>query len=208
MTTPSDRVTLIMIGASWGGLHALSALVNSLPKGFCVPIAIVQHRRRDAGTLLGQLLQDQSELVVTEVEDKEPIAEGHVYIAPADYHLLVDRDHFTLSLEEPVRFSRPSIDVAFTSAADTCGRGVLGVVLTGANEDGAHGLQTIVARGGRAIVQDPEDAEVGVMPAAALRAVPSAEVLPLKDIGPRLGELCGIGASTRKRRKRGSTAKP
>jgi two-component system chemotaxis response regulator CheB len=186
--------SIVVVGASWGGLHALSVLVGGLPKTFAVPLVLVQHRSKDAHSLLGELLQDHTPLTVVEVEDKQPIAPGHVYLAPADYHLLVEGSYFSLTVDDAVRFSRPSIDVTFASAADSCGPRAVGIVLTGANEDGAAGLRRIVDRGGRAVVQDPATAEVKTMPAAALRAVPEAEVVPLDRIASRLGALL-IGPS-------------
>lgn len=193
--TTSPRVVppfaIVVVGASWGGLHALSVLVGGLPAGFAAPVVIVQHRSRDAHSFLGELLQDHTPLPVCEVEDKQPIARGQIYLAPPDYHLLVEDGHFALTVDEPVRFSRPSIDVTFSSAADSFGPRVVGVALTGANDDGAAGLRRIVDRGGRALVQDPTGAEVRTMPAAALRAVPSAEVVVLERIAGRLGELVG-----------------
>ena len=179
----------MVVGASWGGLQALSELLEGLPDGFDLPVVIVQHRGKDAESLLAMLLQEHTRLRVSEVEDKQPIERGHVYIAPADYHLLIEGSHFSLSVDAPVRFSRPSIDVMFDSAASACGRRAIGVVLTGANEDGASGLRRVVDSGGRAIVQDPATAEVRTMPAAALRSVPDAEVLPVSRIGPRLAEI-------------------
>ena len=112
-----------------------------------------------------------------------------VHIAPADYHVLIEPGYLSLTIEEPVRFSRPSIDVMFTSAADTYGSGAIGVVLTGANEDGAGGLARIVRAGGRGLIQDPKTAEIPIMPAAAMRAVPTAEVVPLDKLAPRLIQL-------------------
>lgn len=127
---------------------------------------------------------------VNEVEDKDPIEPGHVYLAPANYHLLVDDDgHFSLSIDEPVRFSRPSIDVTFESVADVYGPRTVGVVLTGANEDGSRGLRRIADRGGLAIVQDPAMAESPLMPASALKAVPEALMLPLEGIADHLATL-------------------
>jgi two-component system chemotaxis response regulator CheB len=117
-----------------------------------------------------------------------------VHLAPANYHVLIEEGYLSLTVEEPVRFSRPSIDVMLTSAADTYGAATIGVVLTGANEDGARGLADIVKRGGRALVQDPKAAEIPIMPAAAIRAVPTAEVLPLKKIVSRLIELSADNA--------------
>ena len=123
---------------------------------------------------------------VVEVDDKHPIAPGHVYVAPSNYHLLVDRGFFSLNTDAPVRYSRPSIDVTFASVADEYGRASIGIVLTGANEDGALGLKRISDRGGYTIVQDPETAEGPVMPRAALRMVPRARVLPLERIATHL----------------------
>jgi two-component system chemotaxis response regulator CheB len=186
---------IVVVGASWGGLSALSTLIAGLPESFTIPTVLVQHRSKDSDSLLGQLLQYHTHLVVTEVEDKEPVCPGHIYVAPADYHLLIDRGHFSLTTDPLVRYSRPSIDVTFISASDACGAGVIGVVLTGANEDGSDGLRRIAARGGRAIIQDPATAEVRTMPAAALVAVPTAEVLPVEAIGPRLGVLAAAAAA-------------
>jgi two-component system chemotaxis response regulator CheB len=154
-----------------------------------VPIVIVQHRSSDSDRLLAELLQDATDLTVSEAEDKDPLTAGTVHIAPANYHILVEDGFLSLSLDAPVRFSRPSIDVMLSSAADTYGAAVIGVVLTGANEDGARGLADIVKRGGCALVQDPRTAEIAIMPHAAMKAVPSAEVLPLEELASRLIEL-------------------
>ena len=180
---------IVVIGASWGGLQALSTLLEGLPPGYDLPTVIVQHRGKDAESLLAVLLQDHTKLHVVEVDDKQPIERGSVYIAPPDYHLLVEGGHFSLTTDAPVRFSRPSIDVTLVSAADACGALAIGVVLTGANEDGANGLRRIVDMGGKALVQDPATAEVRTMPQAALRAVPEAEVLSVSRISQRLGEF-------------------
>ncbi len=188
---------LAVIGTSWGGLQALRELLAALPPRFRMPLVVVQHRSREATDLLRELLQDVTKLVVTEVEDKEPISAGHVYIAPPDYHLLVEEEHFALSVEEPVRFSRPSIDVTFGSAADAFGRDLVAVVLTGANDDGSRGLQYVVERGGIALVQDPESAESPIMPRAAIRMVSDAEVLPIPGIARRLAALSASDATQR-----------
>jgi two-component system chemotaxis response regulator CheB len=184
-----SEIGLIVVGASWGGLAALSRLVADLPGDFSVPIAVVQHRSKHADNLLAGLLQDMTPLRVVDVEDKEPLEPGSVYIAPANYHMMVDGGHLSLTTDPMVRFSRPSIDVTFVSAGDSYPGRTLGVVLTGANDDGSRGLRHIVNRGGRAIVEDPKTAESKAMPAAALQAVPEAEVLPLAKIGPRLVEI-------------------
>ncbi len=184
-----SEISLIVIGASWGGLAAVSHLVAALPGDFSVPIAVVQHRSKHADNLLAGLLQDVTSLRVVDVDDKEPLEPGSVYIAPANYHMMVDGGYFSLTTDPMVRFSRPSIDVTFISAGDSYPGRTLGVVLTGANDDGARGLRHIVDRGGRAIVQDPKTAESKVMPAAAAEAVPEAEILPLPMIAPRLLEI-------------------
>lgn len=181
--------SVVGVGTSWGGLAALSKLLRDLPADFGLPVVVVQHRGKDSDRLLAELLQDTTDLKVCEVEDKEPLTPGMVHIAPANYHILVDDGYLSLTLDEPVRFSRPSIDVMFTSAADTYGPRAIGVVLTGANEDGARGLADIVKRGGLALVQNPRTAEIPIMPQAAVKAVPNAEILELDALAPRLIEL-------------------
>lgn len=180
---------IIVVGTSWGGLSALRTLIGGLPPDLQVPVVVVQHRHRQSDNLLSTLLQEQTSLNVCEVEDKAPVTAGNVYVAPADYHLLVDGGAFSLTLDAPVRYSRPSIDVTFQSAADSFGARAVGVVLTGANADGASGLRRVADRGGLAVVQDPAGAESPTMPAAALQAVPQARVLPLDRIAPFLATL-------------------
>ena len=180
---------LVVVGTSWGGLAALRTLVEGLPDSFQMAVTLVQHRHKDSDHLLRTLLQERSSLVVCEVEDKMPLEHGHIYVAPPDYHTLVEPGHFSLSTDAPVRYSRPSIDVTFASAADSYGHRTVGVVLTGANADGADGLRRISDRGGLALVQDPATAESKLMPEAARRAVPRARVMPLFDIVEYLGTL-------------------
>jgi len=188
-----DRA-LVVVGTSWGGLNALSRLLRRLPEAFPLPLAIVQHRGKEGTSVLRDLLQDCTRLPVRDVEDKDALEPGTVFLAPPDYHLLVEAGHFALSVDPAVRFSRPSIDVTFSSAADTYGRRLVGVVLTGANDDGARGLRCIVDRGGTAIVQEPTTAESPTMPRAALARVPEAESLPLEAIADRLAALAGVAA--------------
>lgn len=173
----------IVIGASAGGGDALFNILPVLPEDYPLPIIVVLHLPPDKESLLAELFGQRSRMAVAEAEDKLPLAPGTIYFAPPNYHLLVERD-MTLSLsnEEAVLFSRPSIDVLFESAAEAFGPRLMGIVLTGGNEDGAAGLKAIVARGGQAVVQDPAEAAVPVMPAAVLRACPAAEVLPLDGI--------------------------
>ena len=180
---------VVLVGTSWGGLAALRSLVAGLPDNLCMAMVIVQHRHKDSDHLLRVLLQERSPLAVCEVEDKMPIEHGTVYVAPPDYHTLVEPGHFSLSTDAPVRYSRPSIDVAFGSAADSYRHRAVGVVLTGANADGAEGLRLISDVGGLALVQDPATAESAMMPRAAAQAVPRARVMPLDEIVRFLGQL-------------------
>ena len=180
---------IVMVGTSWGGLAALRMLVAGLPDDLSMALAIVQHRHKDSDHLLRTLLQEQSALTVCEVEDKMPIEHGHIYVAPPDYHTLVEQGYFSLSTEAPVRYSRPSIDVTFGTAADAYGHRTVGIVLTGANADGADGLRRISERGGLAIVQDPTTAESRTMPAAAQKAVPRARIMTLDGIAAFLASL-------------------
>ncbi|MDQ3698696.1 MAG: chemotaxis protein CheB [Gemmatimonadota bacterium] len=180
---------IVVVGTSWGGLHALGILVGGLPASLRTPVVIVQHRSRGHDSLLAELLTQQTSFPVHDAEDKESLATGHIYLAPPDYHLLVERGYVSLTTDPLVRFSRPSIDVTFESAADSYGAAVIGVILTGANDDGAAGLARIAGRRGYAIVQDPATAESPIMPAAAERAVPHAQILPLEQIAPRVAAL-------------------
>lgn len=182
----------------------MSKLLGELPGDFPVPIVVVQHRSKDSDRLLAQLLQDATELEVCEIDDKDVLEAGKVHVAPADYHVMIERGYLSLTIEAPVRYSRPSIDVMFVSAADAYGKEAIGVVLTGANADGSSGLAHIVQHGGKALVQAPKTAEIPVMPEAAIRAVPSAEVLALPDIGKRLIELSQETAGALATRRAGS----
>jgi two-component system, chemotaxis family, protein-glutamate methylesterase/glutaminase len=189
---------LVVIGTSAGGLEALRTLLRDLAPGFGLPILLVQHRSRDSSALC-ELLQDCTSLRVQEAVDKQPLEPDGVYLAPPDYHVLVERDFLSLTVDEPVAYSRPSIDVAFETAADAYGPQLIGVVLTGANRDGAQGLRRIADAGGLAIVQSAASAEVPVMPVAAALAVPRAEVLPLDAIAARLTALAAAGRQSGRR---------
>jgi len=181
---------IVVIGTSLGGLSALKIILGNLPADFLVPIAIVQHRHKDSKNTLQQLLQKSSLLPIREVEDKDEILSGHIYLAPADYHLLVELDHFALSTDQPVSYARPSIDVLFESAADVYTEQVIGVILTGANQDGMQGLKKIKAQGGLTIVQEPATSECDVMPEAAISAVAVDWILTLSNIGSQIVKLC------------------
>ncbi|HEX6158875.1 MAG TPA: chemotaxis protein CheB [Thermoanaerobaculia bacterium] len=187
---------LAVIGASWGGLAALRAIVGKLPGEFRLPVAIVQHRHRNSEALLARFLQEQTQLRVCEVEDKTAVEPGKIFVAPANYHLLVEQGHFSLSTEAPVRYSRPSIDVALTTAADAYGHRAVGIVLTGSNADGAEGLRRIADAGGMTIVQEPGSAEAPTMPRAALQRVPTARVFPIDRIAEFLVTLPHASGAT------------
>lgn len=181
---------LVAIGCSMGGMHALQTIFETLPADFPLPITVVQHRYRTSNEGLPQFLRRHSKLNVVDTTDKEWIKPGTVYLAPANYHLLIERGELSLSVDEAVAYSRPSIDVMFESAADAYGSGVIGVVLTGANSDGARGADRIKKRGGFVIAQDPKTAESPAMPQAAVDTARVDRILPLERIGPFLVELC------------------
>jgi len=174
---------LVCIGASWGGLKAIGQVLADLPAELDLPIAIAQHRHPDSPeATLAQLLQAQTDRAVLDVEDKMAIEPRHVYIAPPNYHLLVERGSFALSVDERIQFARPSIDVLFETAAHAYGSGVIGIILTGANDDGAHGLARIKRVGGVAVIQDPLGAARRTMPDAAIAATVADAILPLDAI--------------------------
>lgn len=183
-------VAMVVIGASLGGLSALEALLSGLPGDFQPPTAIAQHRRPDDSSRLVHLLAAHCVLPVLEPEDKDPIEPGHVYLAPPDYHLLIDSGRWSLSTEERVSYARPSIDVLFESAADALGARLIAVVLTGSNADGARGIQAVKQRGGIAIVQDPRTAESPVAPQAVLDSSAADYIVPLGEISALLVKLC------------------
>jgi two-component system chemotaxis response regulator CheB len=181
---------IVVVGASYGGLAALQTLLPELAPEFPLPVVVVQHRRKDSDDGLCEYLRKRSRLPLVEPNDKDKVEPGHVYLAPRDYHLLIERSIFALSTESPVGFARPSIDVLFESAADVYRDRIVGVILTGANADGAKGLARIKALGGLTVVQDPESAESRAMPDAAISGVAVDRVLPLQEIAPFLNELC------------------
>jgi two-component system chemotaxis response regulator CheB len=185
--TPSSpapaKPEAIVAGGSAGAFEAVSRLLAGLPGEFAIPIVIVLHLPRHGPNTLPKALADAIGRPVREPQDKEPLARSTVYVAPADYHLLIDEGGaFALSVDEPVNFSRPSIDVLFESAADVLGAGLTGILLSGANADGARGLRAIEAAGGLAIVQAPDGASSPEMPNAAIALCEHPRVLPIRDI--------------------------
>ena len=182
-------VGVVVIGASLGGFDAVRLLLGRLPASFPAPIVLVQHRMSDVDGLLLDLLRVDSPLPVSEPEDKDPIVPGCAYLAPSDYHLLVERGFFSLSTEDPVCHARPSIDVLFQSAADAYGSSAVAVLLTGSNRDGANGARAVKKAGGRVLVQDPRTALSPVAPEAALECTVVDSVLALPRIADRLASM-------------------
>ena len=192
---PKARLDAIVVGASAGAIEALSVILPTLPKGFSAALIVVVHIPSDRASKLAELFQARCQVIVKEAEDKEPIEAGTVYFAPPDYHLLVNSDRrLSLSSEEPVLFSRPSIDVLFESAADAFGENLAGIILSGANSDGAAGLRNVCDSGGIAIVQTPDTAYAGTMPQAAKDACPEASLLDLNRISSAIQVLALQGA--------------
>lgn len=181
------RYDMIVIGVSAGGLQALSTILPHLPCDFVTPIMIVQHISKDADSYLVKYLNDLCTLPVIEPYDKLTIQSGTIYIAPPGYHMLVeDKNTIALSIFPKVNYSQPSIDVLFESAADVFKNKLLGVILTGANSDGAKGVKRIKSHGGFVIVQSPKTSEAKIMPSEAIKAVKVDKILDLEEIGPFL----------------------
>jgi len=177
------RIEAVVIGGSAGGVDALIQLLPALPQGYDLPVVCILHLPPDRESRLAELFDERLPLPVREAADKGDIQAGTIYFAGAGYHLSVEQDHtFSLSCEPPVHYARPAIDVLMESSADAWGAGLVGILLTGANHDGAEGMAQIRARGGFTVVQDPADAQVGVMPMEAIRRCNPHLVLPLARI--------------------------
>lgn len=188
--TNTKQYETIVIGVSAGGFEALKIVLSQLPNGFVIPIIIVQHRARGTDDFLCKYLAGFCSLQVKEAEEKESVSAGYVYVAPPDYHLLVEMDRtLSLSVDPPVNYSRPSIDVLFETAAEVYKERLIGVVMTGANNDGSMGLEKIKRSGGLTVVQDPKTAAVSQMPLGAIAAASPDHVLPLAGIGRFLAGL-------------------
>jgi two-component system chemotaxis response regulator CheB len=190
---------LIVIGCSLGGMRALQIILSRLDRGFCIPIVVAQHRHKKSNEGLPAYFRRETDLKVVDANDKQWIEPGHVYLAPADYHLLIERNgtrgELSLSVDERAHYSRPSIDVLFESAADAYRDRLVGIVLTGSNDDGAQGAARIKARGGIVIAQDPATAEAPAMPRAAIAAAHVDQILRLEEIAPFLIEVCQASVS-------------
>lgn len=181
---------LVVVGGSWGGLDALGKVFSVLDRSCDLSVAVALHRAASSpeGALVSYL-QARCPLPVSEAEDKEPIEAGRVYLAPADYHLLIEHRRFALSIDAPVHYSRPSIDVLFETAADAYGKAAVAVVLTGANDDGCRGVLRVKHRGGVTMVQDPCTAVRREMPDAAIATGAVDKVLALDEIAAALNAL-------------------
>lgn len=191
MTSPG----LVAIGASLGGFIAVRTLLEGLRKDLGCGIVVAQHRANDPHSRLVELLARTCPLPIVEPEDKTPIEPNHVYLAPSDYHLLVEPGLLSLSVDPPLLYARPSIDVLFESVADAYGAAAIAVVLTGSNEDGANGAREIKRAGGKVLVQDPLSAQSPVAPRAVLAKTPVDAVLPLDDIASAIASYRGVGSA-------------
>jgi two-component system chemotaxis response regulator CheB len=177
----SDRA--VIIGGSAGSLDVLLKVLPALSPLLNFPIVIVIHRKPDADSLLPDLLSSRTKLRVKEVDEKESIQGGTIYIAPADYHLLVEQDYtFSLDYSEKINFSRPAIDVTFQTAAEVYKDGLVGILLSGSNSDGVEGLKSVKIWGGEAVVQDPESAQVPYMPEQAIKHVKIDRILSIETM--------------------------
>jgi len=183
MVGKKSKYDLIVMGGSSGGIEAILGIIEQLPPDFAIPIVIVMHQTRNSKSSLAEVIQSRTRLKVREPEDKEKIQPKHIYVAPPNYHLMMEQGGtFSYSYSELVNYSRPSIDVLFESAADAYGKKLIGVLLTGSNADGANGIKMISERGGLTIVQNPKTAESPVMPQAAISATQVDHILDLNTI--------------------------
>lgn len=174
---------LIVIGGSWGGIQASMKVLQGLPADYSIPIVLVLHRLRNNEGSLQELFDKKIALKAVEVEEKEALLPGYVYIAPANYHVLFEKDQtFSLDDSELENYSRPAIDVTFSSAADVFGKNTVAVLLSGASRDGSSGLKAIFEKHGTTIVQDPAEAEIATMPLAAINSVPSCSIMNVERI--------------------------
>ena len=181
--TSTQSIEAVVIGASAGGVQALLTVLADLPRSFRLPLIVVLHLPEGRDSHLAEIFQYRLPIAVREAADKETILPGTLYFAGPGYHLLVEMDRtFSLSSEEPLHYSRPSINVLMESAADAYGPALAGILLTGANEDGATGMARIKQQGGLTVVQDPTEAAVPTMPEAAIRRQVPDFILKLAGI--------------------------
>ncbi|MCK5719719.1 MAG: chemotaxis protein CheB [Thiomargarita sp.] len=180
----------VVIGSSAGGIKALTSVLSALPAEFPLPIIIVQHLHPHSDSYLAHILGSKCELQVKQADEKETIQKGVVYIAPPNYHLLIEDDYtFSLTIDAPVNFARPAVDVLFETAIYAYQNKIIGIILTGANSDGGKGAEYIKDAGGYMIVQDPKTAEAEAMPRAAIAATEVDKILPIEQVGPYLLQI-------------------
>jgi len=195
----SSKIEAVVVGGSAGAVDGLIAILSALPTHFSIPVVAVLHLLPTKPSYLVPIFSPQCGMLVKEAEDKEPLAQKTLYLAPPDYHLLLEKPGaISLSVDAPEHFSRPSIDVLFESAADVFGTRLLGILLSGANADGAKGLASIQRHGGLTLVQTPETATAAAMPQAALRLLQPDHVLGVHDIGSFLASLDDPSSGTEK----------
>lgn len=189
-TNSSQWFEAVVIGSSAGGIKALTQILSTLPENFPLPIVIVQHLHPQSNNYISQILANKCKLTVRQAEEKESISPGIVYLAPPAYHLLIEEDRsFSLSLDAPVKYARPSVDVLFETAMYAYRQHLIAVILTGANSDGCDGVRKIKSQGGYIIVQDPKTAEAETMPDSAIKCAKVDKILHLDDIGAHLLHL-------------------
>jgi two-component system chemotaxis response regulator CheB len=185
-------VDLVVVGASWGGLDAAVRALREMPAPLAVPVLLVLHRSRSSDTMvLERVIARDSGHPAREVGDKDRLTPGTVHFAPADYHVLVEEGSVSLSVEGPVNHSRPSVDLAFETAAEDSADRLVAVLLSGLGRDGARGIRAVRDRGGRTFAQDPDDAERPDMPLAAIATGAVEHVASAAQIGARLAEMTG-----------------
>jgi two-component system, chemotaxis family, protein-glutamate methylesterase/glutaminase len=192
MSTASPPVRLVVVGGSWGGMNAAGRLLAGLPAPLPVPFLLVLHRSKTSeGRLLERVVARDCGHPVREIEDKDDLTAGTIYIAPADYHVLVEESGVSLTVDDPVNHSRPSVDLTLETAAENYGEHLVAVMLSGLGRDGAAGVTAVRRHGGRIFVQDPDEAERPEMPLAALATGCVDEAAPLATLALRIGDLVG-----------------
>jgi two-component system chemotaxis response regulator CheB len=186
----TNTYSLVVIGGSAGSLDVVLKILPQLKPGSTLAIIMVMHRKNTYDFSLSDLLATKTSWDVLEAEEKQVLKHDHIYLAPADYHLLIENDHkISLDVSEKVNYSRPSIDVTYESAADVYGSTLAAILLSGANDDGVEGLQKIKSSGGLTIVQDPRTAAVAYMPKQAIDKVAVDLILPPEDLGHLINQL-------------------
>jgi len=192
-TKSSVKFEAIVAGVSAGGYAVLNQILPALKKDFPVPLIIVRHMHPNSSDYLISELDKKCALSVKQADEKEEISAGYIYFAAPNYHLLIERDRtFSLSVSEYINYARPSIDVLFESASEVYGNKIIGIILTGANNDGSNGMKTIKEHGGVTIVQDPDNAEMEMMPKSAIEATTIDYIVPANEIASLLTKLVCI----------------